>query len=320
MGGGENAPQHGQDKIAAMSGEEKDAEDLWNNPMVNYPLPTNFGAGWEVNVGLEALWQASPGISPVIMINLMLTFFPDTIPFETEGSATAINEWKESTRQNTNLPEILMHHGADLDVDAEPSLPSHLNAQREIPQPRGCTTLGQESTAFLTQPQPQVTRSHLLNQGWGLNDESDGAPSMPSEVTPDMTASFRTDSDASGSELEGLGMFVGNNYGKSTQVDKPASNIGFSAAYDMTTPPGFGNKCKSREVDSTYDTEMVYDAASFQGRLETSDDLVDNQVSGAALHEGTGVFDEFSTEELYDEGYDFTYDPSAVDGYIWGMY
>jgi hypothetical protein len=322
MGGGEDPPQHGQDVAAAMPAEEKDAEELWNNPIVNYPLPTNFGAGWEVNAGLKALWQASPGISPVTMINLMLTFFIDAIPFETEGSATAINEWKESTGQNTNLPEVLMHHRADLDVDAEPNLLSHLNAQREIPLPRRCTTIRHESTAFLIQPQPQVTGSHLLNQGWGPNNGSDGTPSMPSEVVPDMTSSFRTDSDASGSELEGLGMFVGNNYGKFTQVDKPASIIGFSAAYDMTTSPGFGNKCKevSREVDSAYDTEMVVDAASFQERLETSDDLVDNQVSGTALHEGTGVFDEFPTEESYDEGYDFSYDPSAVDGYIWGMY
>jgi hypothetical protein len=321
MGGGEDPPQNGQDEAAATSAEEKDAEDLWNNPMVNYPLPTNFGAGWEVNAGLKALWQASPGISPVTMINLMLTFFPDAIPFEIEGSVTAINEWKESTGQNTNLPEVLMHHGADLDVDAEPNLLSHLNVERETPLPRGRTTIGQESTAFLIQPRPQVTGSHL-NQGWGPNNGSDGTPSMPSEVMPDMTSSFRTESDASGSELEGLEMFVGNNYGKVTQVDKPASNIGFSAAYDMTTSPGFGNKGKevSREVDSTYDTEMVFDAASSQERLETSDDFVDNQVSGAALYEGTSVFDEFPTEESYDEGYDFSYDASAVDEYMWGMY
>lgn len=318
VGRGGYPPKRMQDEAAAgMAVEEMDVEhNIWNWPVTKVPpLPEDFGANWSQDDDPEALWRAGAGISPVVGDDQVDAFtLLGASTFRAEDSVGATKESKASTIENAIWPDLSEHHAANSYVDGGPRLYLHSDPQAYSSRSGGQNTFQQGMERLWPPSQPSTTEQYGLDQGWASGHLSVMPPSMYWENTPELTNSFRTESNASGSELAGSATLPRNNDARSGGVDEPVNFGGFSSVNDATSTPYSQNVVEEalRAEDAAFNMDAVFDTASFQNRLELSDDPATSYLSSGTMSKGNGKFNEFPAESFY--GYDVLNDGlSAID-------
>ncbi len=130
-------------------------------------------------------------------------------------------------------------------------------------------------------------------------------PSLSEELTPGLTASFPTESEASSGDLTSSGIFVSNNYGNFDEMNKSANIMGLSIFNDTPTYNFSGNSGDQYPTESgpAFDLGAYFDTKDFENRFETAHDLATNQVSSEPMYEGEGSMNEFPTANSYDPEY-----------------
>jgi hypothetical protein len=336
MGGGEQPPTLTQDEVQEANVERDEAS--W--PAIKIDLPEGFGADWNADDDLEALWWKNSQDAPSIgnsQVNastqasdlaLWWTNSQDApsngndqantsqqagvVAFQAEYRPAATQDLNERSIETTTWPKVSEHHAANLRSNEHSRSHLHSDRQSYLQSSWDPKTSQQGMQGLWTRDQLTAT----ANYG-PVQDQF----SVSWETTPGLTTGLRTESFVSDNSSAADPTMSDRMHAPGPEeVDTVTSFGGFPTIKDTTTQYHTPNMML--EHSSAYEPafnmgEALFDMGSYQNQFVMAGDSTSVHPSHASISTGKGLPDEKSMNPLYE--YDLPdAHPSANDGPFYG--